>query len=321
MVEGVGVLPRTPGFCIPVVCVPLLVAMASSPAASVQVPAMAGYPAAAEPAIVAVVTPGAAPRRALRYVVAPTYRASARVSMGMTVTSVVQGEKTPATLPPILIEFDLGVTAVHPDGAISYDMTFTSLDVDGPGVDPSALAAMRTALSGVAGLTGSATVSSRGETRAIRFDIDRLSDSQVRQAMAQAMSGVDNLSIPLPEEAVGPGARWEALQTTVSDGVHVFQKTSFELVSIDGPVVTLRSSFQQEAPLQWMTAADLPGAKMRLDRMHGSGTGTIVIHLDALVPRSDVNLSTSSTISMTSGGRRAPMRVGVQMALAVAPTR
>ena len=303
-------------------CAALLATMASSPAAFVQAPTMEGYPALGEPAIITVVTPGAEPRRTLRYTVPPSYRASARMTMGMTMTSRAQGEKRPAPMPPMLIDIALGVTAVDPDGSISYDLTFTSFDVEGADADAAAVAAMRSVLSGLAGLTGSATVSDRGVTRAFRFDTDRLKDPRMKQAIGQVTSSVDDLSIPLPAEAVGVGARWEARQVTMSDGVQIFQKAVFELESIEGPAVVLRSHLEQQATSQMMSPEGLPsGVKMRLDSLTGSGSGTIAIRLDELVPRSHAEINSSTAITLITNGRSEPMGVDLRLTLSVAPTR
>lgn len=307
---------------LPLLCVALLSAMAPLPAAPVQTPAMAGYPALGEPAIVTVVDPGAEPRRPLRYVVAPSHRASARVSMGMTMTTHAQGEQRRAPVPPMLIDIALGVTAVDPDGTISYDLTFTSFDVEDTGADPAAVAAMRAILSGIAGLTGSATVSDRGVTRAFRLDTDRLKDPRMKQAIGQAMSSVDNLSIPLPEEAVGVGARWEARQVTLSDGIHVFQKAAFTVESIEQQAVVLKSQLEQLAPPQLMSNAGLPsGTKMRLDSLTGSGSGTLAIRLDELMPMSSAEVSSSTAITLITNGRSEPLTMDVRLTLSVVPAK
>lgn len=307
---------------LPLLCAALLAMMASSPAASVQAPTMEGYPALGEPAIITVVTPGAEPRRTLRYAVPPSHRASARITMGMAMNARGRGERPPAPIPPMLIDIALGVTAVDPDGSISYDLTFTSFDVEDTGADASAVAAMRTVLSGLAGLTGSATVSDRGVTRAFRLNTDRLKDPRMKEAMGQITSSLDDLSIPLPAEAVGAGARWEARQVVLSDGIHVFQKAVFDLESLEGPAVVLRSALEQHAPTQMMSSDGLPsGMKMRLDNLTGSGEGTIAIRLDELVPRSSAEISSSTAITLITNGRSEPMGVDLRLALSVAPTK
>jgi len=137
-----------------------------------------------------------------------------------------------------------------------------------------------------------------------------------------ATSTLGDLSIPLPEEAVGPGATWEARQVHVSDGVHVFQKTEFTLQSVEGLVVVLRSRLEQQAPSQLMSAADLPsGTAVRLKRLTGSGHGTITLRLDELVVSSTAELRSSAAMALTTLGRSEPMSLDLRLTLGLTPTR
>ena len=75
------------------------------------------------------------------------------------------------------------------------------------------------------------------------------------------------LSIPLPEEELGVGARWEVYQTLVNSGMTMYQKSEFELVAVDGRKVTLKSKLEQTAPPQAMESPELmqPWARLALD--------------------------------------------------------
>jgi hypothetical protein len=113
-------------------------------------------------------------------------------------------------------------------------------------------------------------------------------------------SAMQNLSMPLPEEPVG---RWEVRQAMSSGGLQSFTKTAFEITALDGRTMTLKSTIDQTAPSQAVTnPAPPPGADMHLQKMTGTGNGTITLHVDGLVPTSDTTMQNNTMMPIRMGG-------------------
>jgi len=91
-------------------------------------------------------------------------------------------------------------------------------------------------------------------------------------------------STPLPEEAVGPGAKWEYKTRLKSQGMAIDQTVDFELVSADGDHVNLRSTITQSAANQKISNPAMPTMKMDLTKMSGNGGGTSTLDLGKLMP-------------------------------------
>ena len=121
---------------------------------------------------------------------------------------------------------------------------------------------------------------------------------------------------------MGVGARWEVRQGVSTSGQTIFQKTVYEVVSIDGQAVSLKVTSEQTAPPQSVSNPNLPaGSEMNLDRMSGSGTGTTIIHLDSLVPTSSMESTTSSAMSMSAGGQSMAVSTDGKIKITVGPAK
>jgi hypothetical protein len=145
-----------------------------------------------------------------------------------------------------------------------------------------------------------------------------VTDPQIKQIFSQMTSSIENLSMPFPEDAVGAGARWEVRQTMSANGLVLFQKSDFELVSIDGPTVTLKVKTEQTAPAQPISNPGLPeGAEMSLEKLSGTGSGTVIIRLDSLVPASELDSTTSTVMTINMGGQTQSVSVDGTMKLTI----
>lgn len=301
----------------PVLIAVCALATGAVPGAQAQKPTMEGYPVLGAPPIVTLVTPGSAPRKQLRYAIPAAQKSRLEMAMAMAMTMNMAGMPVPMNLPVMRMSIDLAVTSVAPNGDITYDLEFTGVTVDGSAGDPIA-AAMQTAAAGVTGIKGTATVTSRGVTKAARIATESVTDPQVKQIFAQMASSVENLSMPFPEDAVGPGARWEVRQTVSANGLVLFQKSEFELVSVDGPTVTLKVKTEQTAPAQPISNPGLPeGTETSLEKLSGTGSGTVVIRLDSLVPTSELDSTTSTVMTINMGGQTQSVSVDGTMKLTI----
>jgi hypothetical protein len=290
------------------------------PRAQSQAPAMDGYPAAGAPATVKLLAPGAEPRTALRYAIAAGHKANADMTMNMSMAMNAGGMSVPMDLPGMKITMSLAVTGVAPGGDITYDVAFTGLTIDtATAANPAIAAALEPMKASVTSIKGTTTMSNRGVTKSAKIDA---ADASIQQLMTQMTSSVENLSNPLPEEPVGAGARWEVRQAASSGGQTVFTKSTYEVVSIQGSTVTLKVATEQAAPPQSISNPGLPaGAEMYLENMSGTGQGTVVIKLDSLVPTSEMNMTSSMSMSVSLGGQNQSIVSDNKVKVTIAPAK
>jgi hypothetical protein len=58
---------------------------------------------------------------------------------------------------------------------------------------------------------------------------------------------------------------------------------------------------------------------MNLDKLSGTGTGTIVVHLDSLVPTSTLESTTSTAMTMSMNGQSVPVTIDGKIKITIAP--
>ena len=59
-----------------------------------------------------------------------------------------------------------------------------------------------------------------------------------------------HLAVPLPEEAVGPGAKWEVRMPIKTQGMTIDQTATYEVVSLEGERLATKSAVVQHAANQ-----------------------------------------------------------------------
>jgi hypothetical protein len=284
--------------------------------------APAGYPGAGQPTIVTLVSPGAAPRTALRYTIGGDYKAHMDMAMLIGMSMEMAGIP-PQTMqmPAMKMGADVGVRSVTPSGDVTFDFAYTSVTLDQTaGVDPSLASLVQGMDADLKKVHGSATMNTRGATHGSSMDLSNVSDPRLNQMLGSLSTSLDSVTIPLPEEAVGAGARWESRQTIQSNGFQVYQKTLWELVAVEGKSVKLKTTVEQMAPPQPMNSPSMPaGADVSLSKFTGGGGGTVTLHLDGLVPTSELNSTTNMTMSVNAGGSSQQMSVGISLKMTIAP--
>ena len=322
--------------------VSLICAQETSPNVPAQTPRMPGYPAVDEPPIVTVLSEGSAPRKELRYVVAENHRTRIEATLNKTMTGasgVGSGtSKKKDTFPPLKLAADLAVTGIAANGDITYDLAFTSVTLeDRPGIDPMVARGLKPLANMASSMKGGATVSSRGITRSTRLEAP---NPAVRTMLGELITAMRELTIPLPDAAVGVGAKWEVRQALAIDGLSVFspigfQRTEYEVVSLDGPTVSLKIKSEQTAPPQSLHNPLQPisnqgitfGGDNSLQKLSGSSKGTAAVRLDTLVSagaresRASMEMMMSMTAQTRSLGQPASLTVDVEARIAIAPAR
>jgi len=145
---------------------------------------------------------------------------------------------------------------------------------------------MKASLGNLKGLTGTGLTSNRGVNKGTEINLPAGADPQVRQAMDQMKDSFANLSSPLPEEAIGAGAKWEVTMQLKSQGMRIDQTTTYELVSLKDDNLNTKVSINQTAPKQKVQSPAMPDMKLDLLKMSGTGTGELSVNLGQLLPAS-----------------------------------
>ena len=295
------------------------VAAAAAPATNVPAAppsTKAATPAAAAP--VKLLAAGAEPRKVLRLHPKPGDKQTLNLTMKMTIETKAGEMQSPAMdLPPITMPLETTVKGVANNGDISYEMIVGEISVgDEPGAKPEVAAAIKAALAGLKGLSSPGSTSSRGLAKDLEFKAPPGANPQAGQLMDQIKHFYTQLAAPLPEEAVGAGAKWEVKTPIKTQGVTIEQTATYELVALEGERFTTRNTFAQHAANQAVQNPAIGGVKMNLAKMTGSGTGERTSDLAKLLPiKGTGKVHSESSMTMNMGGQKQAMTMKMDATL------
>jgi len=280
--------------------VPLLTVISlisgAAPVANVQVPTMKGYPAVGAPPLVKVLARGGTPRIPLRYVMPVGQKSSLQLQISGSMVTKLGALYEPQPMPTLNMTVNVEVTGVAPNGDISCDLAIVDLTMDAIGDVNPANATLQRIIAAVKASKATARVSNRGVA-----NTTFLIEPPLEAVVAQWTSSLEHLWTPLPEEAVGVGARWEVRQATKTMGgltaafyPTVFRRTEYEIVSIDGSTLSLRMKSEEIGPPQ-IARTPLSSTEMNVEKLAGASIGAVTLDLVTLAPFSEITSTTATS--------------------------
>jgi len=214
------------------------------------------------------------------------------------------------------------VTEIEADGTATV-----AIVVESSAAEPSRLhtveeaAAMRAAARALAGLRMQVRVTETGRLLALRAEPPRPDDDEHRETaerqLQRVADAIARTIVPLPEVAVGPGARWDTIVNERFEGVERRQIGEFRLerIEVDGDgdgsgdgdeVAVISRRTRISALAQPGNPETIPGASnVEVSHHSGFGQGEIFRSLSLLFPRrsTDETISTVMTTGRIAGER------------------
>lgn len=281
---------------------------AAIPALSLAQDKPATQPVPAEVApqrpIVTLLDPGQAEaRRELRFAPAAGAVETMIMRMKMGMSMSVGGQEMPASsLPAQEMTARITVDKVDENGDIHYSMEFVDAKVIADDQTPPPMkAVMDAAMSKLVGIHGNAHVSSRGITLGGKIDGGDNMDAQSRQLLESMNQSLQQLSSPVPEEAVGVGAKWQVVLNPRLGGFTQTVTTVYTLTALSAESAKIDIAMSQTAAEQALESASLPpGTKATIKSVNGSGTGSLEIAFSRITPAASA-MTTKTDVAMTIG--------------------
>jgi len=259
---------------------------------------------------------GAEPRQVLRLhpkpgdqqTLAMTIKTAMDMQMGETPG---QGMKMPA----MTMTTELTVKEVSANGDITFETVMGDTDVsDEPGVLPQVAEAIKTALSSAKGLSSAGTMSNRGLSKANEVKLPPGAAPQLQQSLDQLKESLASAVVPFPDEAIGPGGKWEVKQKLKSQGMTIDQTGTYELVSLDGDKLSIKSVLVQQAANQKIQNPAMPAMKVDVTKMTGNANGESKLDLSQLLPElATIEARSEVSMGMNIGGQKQAMTMKTEM--------
>ena len=249
---------------------------------------------------VKLLNPGAEPRQKLRFKPVVGSKQQSVMTTKTDMKMSLDGKPVPAfKVPATVVTINTVVKKVEPNGDISYDFSYSDIDVvKDPNVEPKLLEAMRKQFAQLKEMKGSGVMDSIGNTKQFNLALTDVKDPFLKQTMQQFSDSLSKVSSPVPQEAVGKGAQWVTTNTINFNGIKITQTETYNLLDVKDGVAVLQTKVQQQAqPMQKVSLPGLPpDAALTLQSYNGNGQGKSQIVLDKLMPVSS-NASISSNIN------------------------
>jgi hypothetical protein len=249
---------------------------------------------------------GAEPRTALRITPKVGQKQTVDMTMKFHLTTSVDGNAMPAeAVPTMTMTMDCTVTRVDEDGAMRYEFVLSSAGV-APGVEGAGDATARektaAALKSIVGLLGSAESTARGVVTSCDVRSPAGATPEMAAVVQNLRQSLAQMSLPLPEEPIGPGGQWKTDWTLNSGGLAMTQTAVYTLEGVQGRVAKTSVKLTQNAAPQDLASPN-PKVSTKLKAMSGMGEGYVNFGLDRPIPlSSEVTMKATMSMDATSAG-------------------
>jgi hypothetical protein len=226
---------------------------------------------------------GEPPRRTLRLDLKKGSRETVEITTEVTTTT---GK---GTIPgaPIVYTITVEVKEVTADGTAQVQFKVVNVGVaETSTVPPQRVQTMTKSLERLLkDKKGTYSVDSRGIVSTVELDPKPVRDDGLEQLLGRLLY---RTSVAVPEEEVGPGAKWTIRRVVQEGRIRIEEVSTVELRKLEGSRLDIALTIERSAPEQpIMTGPGVPaGSSSTLLRLESEGIGAARWDLTKLVPRS-----------------------------------
>jgi hypothetical protein len=272
------------------------------------------------PSEITLLSPGDEPRRALRYVFHVGTNESMRMELHMAIGMSISARATPTvTAPAMRLTLEVEPREILPGGDLRFGFKLLGSEVEpDPETKAGLLDVTRREMQKLNGLAGEAVVTARGVTKRVAMSLPPDTNDQVAELLDSVREAIKDMSSPFPEQAVGRGARWTAVQPIRVRTLRVTRSVTYTLGELSGDTGALADVVELTAPPQPIEDKRLPpSSTMKLDALTATGEGTVRFDLQSLVPKADFKVDSLASTTITSPERSTPVSISTKIAVSI----
>lgn len=268
-----------------------------------------------EPAKIEVIDAGAEPRQTLRMRPKAGTEETLVLTIGMRMT--MDSGAGSQTLPvPATKTTMLSAIEAADDAEIRANMTVKDVEVVAqPGTPPQVIEKVKETTEPLKKYEAKLRLSPRGHVLGGSVKIPRDLPAMVHNTMTQMTQSLGQISVPLPEPALGVGAKWTATYDIEQNGMKMRQLASYTLLSLADDVATLEVSISQELLDPNVNVPGMLG-KARVSDFSSMGKGTTTIDLGKASPDSmlmTLDMSMTMDVTVLGQNQNMKMEMGIDM--------
>ncbi len=264
---------------------------------------------------------GTPPLLTLRYNLSSMKPQYMKIDMDMSVGAQAQGTdiQPPQDLPPISMIIYIEPLPISARKHLPYTFKVISTEVNKEQDDDSSMAdGMKAELERLDGLSGSAEVSIRGVTDKVEIHLNGDDDDR-NELLNRMREEIIGMSVPLPQQPVGQGARWTVTRTLKSGSIKMKQTTNYSLEKLDKTSMKIAVDMEQNADPQPLDSKNLAGASARLVSLHSDGGGTSLIDFSKLVPTANAFSHTNLVMELRAHGNQQRVTTTLDLKMTMNP--
>jgi hypothetical protein len=276
---------------------------------------------ASQSAKLELLSPGAEPRRELKFRPVANSKQTMMMTMGMSMDMTMGDRAMPKMqIPKVAMKIELNVQQVDPSGDIHYSFAYTDINaIADKNTEPEMLAAIQKSFKTLKGIKGNIVIGSSGQIKSKNLLLPKTADPMMRQTLEQLNKSIEQISTRFPTEMVGLGGKWQVSNAIQAGGIRFNQSSIYEVVKMDNGGMTIQTKTTQSAPAQDLV---LPGvgkeAKAKLTSLSSNGAGTYTVRFDSLLPiDGKLSINTDSKMSLQASAKEPPTNLVNKMAIDV----
>jgi hypothetical protein len=259
---------------------------------------------------------GAEPREKLRYQRAPGLTENLVIEFGLASLVETRVGSAASEAPVLSLGLTMGAVSRVSEDVWKYPFAFRVIGVKMPeGADEAQADEVARTVAPLAAVTGEFEVDERGITRHANVVVP----SELPPRLVGLLGNIRTslVSVPLPEEPVGIGARWKVQRLHQVGRIETTQTVVYTLLERQERVLRLGVTLQQTAaPQNVVFDKDLTFA---VEAYEVSGTGNMLMSLDAIIPLGELRGTSDLRGTLRSGTSSEPLRASGAVQVVVAP--
>jgi hypothetical protein len=232
----------------------------------------------------------------------------------------ISARATPTvTAPAMRLTLEVEPREILPGGDLRFGFKLLGSEVEpDPETKAGLLDVTRREMQKLNGLAGEAVVTARGVTKRVAMSLPPDTNDQVAELLDSVREAIKDMSSPFPEQAVGRGARWTAVQPIRVRTLRVTRSVTYTLGELSGDTGALADVVELTAPPQPIEDKRLPpSSTMKLDALTATGEGTVRFDLQSLVPKADFKVDSLASTTITSPERSTPVSISTKIAVSI----
>jgi hypothetical protein len=255
---------------------------------------------------IAIVDPGAEPRRVLRYEV--TSHAPERMEMNLkqrlktaSTNTVLETAHQSIDLPTVRSVVRIEVTSLIPGGAASVTCELQDVTVLDDVVDPAILKQAAADAASLKGFRASWRLAPSGMISDISVDASN-APALARDQLPSFAESIRDTAVVFPDAPIGIGATWQVTSEQSTSHIMWNRTVTYRLKTLTDSIATVDAQTVMRAPSQALSVE--PNSTTRLTSAANSATSEVVIPLHGLVATSTSHGTGEMNVSMVRGHLR-----------------